>query len=145
MLYDGDCGLCSAAAGWLGRRAPVARLRILPLADAAADATLAPLVAGRDLASTLHLVTADSRVVTGARAVLAAGRTVPRWGKVARLADHRAGHAILEPVYRLVAANRHRIGKRLGVESACAVPAPATVPPGPAAIRCEEPTDQSVG
>jgi predicted DCC family thiol-disulfide oxidoreductase YuxK len=122
MLYDSDCGLCTKAAGCLGERAPAARLTILPLASAAADPWLAPLVAGRDLASTLHLVTADGEVVTGAGAVLAAARTVPRWGAIARIADHRVGRALLEPAYRLIAANRHRIGRRLGIEAACEVP-----------------------
>ena len=122
LLYDADCGLCTVSAAWLARRAPSGRLRFLPLAGAAAEPAIAPLIVGRDLARTLHVVTADGEVVTGARAVLAAARNVPRWGAVARLADHRVGHALLEPVYRLVAANRHRIGRAIGLPSTCAVP-----------------------
>jgi len=122
LLYDGDCGLCTVSAAWLARRAPAGRIRILPLANAAADPTIAPLVAGRDLARTLHLVTVDGEIVTGARAVLTAAGTVPRWGAVARLADHPVGHALLEPAYRIVAANRHRIGRAMGLPSACVVP-----------------------
>ena len=122
LLYDGDCGLCTACAAWLARRAPRERLRTLPLACAAADPTLAFLVAGRDLGRTLHVVAGDGQVVTGARAVLAAARTVPRWGAVARLGDHRVGRALLEPAYRIVAANRQPIGRAIGLSSACAVP-----------------------
>lgn len=150
MLYDADCGLCTAAAGWLGRRAPAARLRILRLASAAADPWLAPLVAGRDLARTLHLVTADGEVLTGAGAVLAAGRAAPRWGAVARLGDHRVGRALLEPTYRLIAANRHRIGRRLGFEAACPVAvAPAAAggmtPDAPTRGTMHRRTDRPVG
>jgi len=122
LLYDADCGLCTASARWLAGRAPGAALRILPLADAAAEPGTAQLVAGRDLATTLHLVTPDGTVLTGARAVLTAARTVPRWGAIAGLADHRIGHALLEPAYRLVATNRHRIGRRLGLAATCGSP-----------------------
>lgn len=124
LMYDAGCGVCAASARWLAGCSPAAALRILPLASAAADLRLAPLVAGRDLASTLHLVTADGKVLTGVRAVLAAARTLPRWGALARLADHPLGHALLEPAYRLVAANRRRIGRRLGLAATCVVPAP---------------------
>jgi predicted DCC family thiol-disulfide oxidoreductase YuxK len=122
LLYDGDCGLCSLFAAWLSRRAPGARLRVLPLTSAAGDPRVGPLVAGRDLVRTLHVVAADDGVVTGARAVLAAARNVPRWGAIARLADHRVGHALLEPAYRIVAVNRHRIGRVMGLPSTCTVP-----------------------
>jgi predicted DCC family thiol-disulfide oxidoreductase YuxK len=122
LLYDADCGICTASAAWLARRAPVVKIRVLPLASAAADPAIAALVAGRDLARTLHVVTAHGEVVTGAKAVLTAARIVPRWGAVARLADHRVGHALLEPAYRIVAANRHRIGRVMGLPSTCAVP-----------------------
>jgi len=146
LLYDAECGLCAATARWLDERTNPAALRILPLASAAGDPRLAPLVAGRDLASTLHLVVADGEVLTGARAVLAAARTVPRWGALARLADNWLGHALLEPAYRRVAANRHRIGRWLGLAASCAVPATTAGPPARAALPFGfEPTDRSVG
>ena len=123
MLYDGDCGICSRAALWVARRAPGTRFRVLPLqaVDVAAEPELAHRLAGCDLSATLHVITADGRVVTGAAAVLAAARAVPRWGTAARVADNRVGHTLLEPLYRKVAANRHRIGRALGMGGACAV------------------------
>lgn len=144
LLFDGDCGLCTASARWLAERAPTPALRILPLANAAADPWIAPLVVGRDLASTLHVVTPDGDVLTGARAALAAARLVRGWGAIARLADHRLGHALLEPAYRRIAANRHRIGRRLGLPATmCAVPVVAAS--RSALSSCPEPTDRSVG
>ncbi|MHB8893204.1 MAG: thiol-disulfide oxidoreductase DCC family protein, partial [Candidatus Limnocylindrales bacterium] len=146
-LFDADCGLCTASARWLSDRATGTALRILPLARASGaaygaasgaaaagaaawaaagaaawDTALAPRLTDRDLARTLHLVTPDGTVLTGARAVLTAARTVPRWGAIAGLVDHRIGHALLEPAYRLVAANRHRIGRRLGLAATCGSP-----------------------
>jgi predicted DCC family thiol-disulfide oxidoreductase YuxK len=122
LLFDPDCGLCVATAGWLAQRVSSDRLRLLPLTEAPRDPDLAARVARRPLAKTLHVVGPDGRVVTGARAVLTAGRLVPRWSVLARLADHRLGHAALEPVYRLVSRRRHQIGRLLGLPATCEVP-----------------------
>ena len=122
LLFDGDCGICTATAHWLERRVAPDQLRPLALTLAGDDPRTSDAVLGRDLAATLQVVRPDGSVVTGAAAVLAAGRLVPRWGTVARLADHRLGRALLEPLYRAVARNRHRIGRALGLPSTCAVP-----------------------
>ncbi|HET9520382.1 MAG TPA: DUF393 domain-containing protein [Candidatus Limnocylindrales bacterium] len=128
LLYDEDCGLCVASAAWLGRRVAPRDLRLLPLTAAPADQIVGAEVAGRDLAAALHFVAADGRVFAGARAVLAAGRLVPRWRFLARASDHRLGHAVLEPIYRWVAANRRTIGRRLGLPASCPMPTSAERP-----------------
>jgi predicted DCC family thiol-disulfide oxidoreductase YuxK len=122
LLYDLDCSICIATAAWLARRVAATRLRLLPLGDAAADPTLAALVEGRSLSTTIHFVRADDTVLTGARALIAAGRLVPGWGFVAVLLDNRVGHRILEPVYRQIAMHRRRIGRLLRMPTACALP-----------------------
>ncbi|HYO42108.1 MAG TPA: DUF393 domain-containing protein [Candidatus Limnocylindrales bacterium] len=122
VLFDGDCGLCAASARWIERRVDAVRLEARPLGAATTDPRVGDAVRGLDLASSLHVVRPDGSVRTGAAAVLEAGRLVPRWGIVARLLDHRAGRLALEPGYRLVARNRHRIGRALGLPSACALP-----------------------
>jgi predicted DCC family thiol-disulfide oxidoreductase YuxK len=128
LLYDEDCGLCRATAAWLGYRVAPSNLRLLPLTDAADDPDLAPRVADRDLKAMLHLVHPDGRIATGARAVLAAGRLVPRWRLVARAFDHRLGHLVLEPVYRQVARHRRQVSRLLGIPASCPVPLPAERP-----------------
>jgi predicted DCC family thiol-disulfide oxidoreductase YuxK len=128
ILYDADCSLCTATAAWLARRVSPDRLAVTPLGEAGADPVIGALVRGRDLAAALHFVGSDDRVVTGSRAVLGALRLVPRWGALARLMDHRAGHAILEPVYRQIAAHRRRIGQALGLPPTCPIPTPAERP-----------------
>jgi predicted DCC family thiol-disulfide oxidoreductase YuxK len=128
LLYDGDCGLCTAAAAWLGRRVSVRRLRLVALSDVASQPVLRDLVVGRDLTAALHLATPDGRVLTGARAVIAAVRLVPRWRALAILIDHRVGHVLLEPVYRQVARRRRAIGRLLGLPATCPVPTPAERP-----------------
>ena len=119
LLYDGDCGLCVATAQWLADRVPAARLGLLALQQVGAEPVLERAVAGRDLAATIHFVRADGQVLTGARAVLAAGRLVPRWRYLAIAADHRLGYILLEPLYRQVASHRRRIGRLIGLPASC--------------------------
>jgi predicted DCC family thiol-disulfide oxidoreductase YuxK len=115
MLYDADCGLCTAAAAWLMRRAREGELQARPLQTATVQGV-------PDLTQTLHVLTPDGGVLTGSRAVLAAARTVPKWGAVAKLADNTPGHAILDPAYRWVARHRRGIGRALGIKQVCSVP-----------------------
>lgn len=122
LLYDADCGICRATARWLERRVAPDRLRLLAIGEVASDPGVAEAVRGRNLAASLHVVGGDGRVLAGARAVLAAGRTVPGWRYLARLADHPLGYALLEPLYRQIASHRRRIGRWLGLAADCALP-----------------------
>jgi predicted DCC family thiol-disulfide oxidoreductase YuxK len=128
MLFDGDCSICSATAAWLASRVPPSALEVLALQEVASDPRIAALVADRPLTATLHVVRPDDTVLTGARAVLAAGRLVPRWRVLARAFDHRFGHALLEPLYRFVAVHRRGIGRLLGLPAACPIPTAAERP-----------------
>ena len=128
MLYDQDCSLCSATAAWLARHVPPSQLEVMAIADASADPRIGPLVIDRPLTVTLHLVEPDDTILTGARAVVAAGRLVPRWRLLARLFDHPPGRWLLEPAYRQVAAHRRRIGRLLGLPASCPMPTAAERP-----------------
>jgi predicted DCC family thiol-disulfide oxidoreductase YuxK len=121
LLFDPDCGICVATAAWLASRVAPDRLRLLPLTLAPADEAVGELVKARQLSLTIHAVLPDGEVLTGARAVLAAGRLVPRWRVLARLFDHAPGHALLEPLYGLVSRRRARIGRMLGLAASCEV------------------------
>lgn len=122
LLYDADCGLCIRTATWLEKLVPPERLGLLPLQQVATDVRLSQLVAGRDLAQQLHFVGIDGRVLTGARAALAAGRLIPILGLYAALLDRPLGHQLLEPLYREIASHRRRIGRLLGLPTECALP-----------------------
>ncbi len=118
--------MCQIVARWLANRVVRTNLRLLGLHRAAEDPTIATLVEDRPLMLTIHFVRSDGTILTGARALLAAGRSVPRWRALAILFDHRAGHLILEPLYRQVARRRRRIGRVLGAPVACPVPQAVT-------------------
>ena len=122
LLYDADCGLCVATATRLGELVARDRLGLLALQDVGSEPAIADIVAGRDLTDTLHFVRSDGTVLTGARAALAAGRLIPVMGWYAALLDQRVGHALLEPLYRQVAAHRRRIGGLLGLPESCPLP-----------------------
>jgi predicted DCC family thiol-disulfide oxidoreductase YuxK len=122
LLYDSDCGICLATAGWFAKRVVPSRLGLLALAEAETEPRIGRLVRGRPLTTTIHFVRADDTILTGARAVLAAVRLVPRWRFLALLLDNGLGHALLEPVYRQIAAHRRRIGRVLGLPVACPLP-----------------------
>src|SRR2546426_871404 len=119
LLYDADCGLCVVTAAWLAERVPAARLGLLALQHVDSDPEVASAVAGRHLAATIHFVRSDGLVLTGARAVLAAGRLVPKWRLLALLADQPLGHVLLQPLYSQIAAHRRRIGRLLGLPASC--------------------------
>jgi len=122
LLYDADCGLCVAAATRLGQLAPEAHLGLLALQEVESEPAIAAAVSARDLGETLHFVRVDGTVLTGARAALAAARVIPVMGWYATLLDQPIGHALLEPLYRQVAAHRRRIGRLLGLPDECPLP-----------------------
>jgi predicted DCC family thiol-disulfide oxidoreductase YuxK len=106
----------------MAKRVVPSRLGLLALNDADSDARIGRLVRGRPLTTTIHFVRADDMILTGARAVLAAVRLVPRWRFLAIVLDNAVGHAFLEPLYRQIAAHRRRIGRLLGLPVACPLP-----------------------
>ena len=122
LLYDSDCGICLATAAWLGKRVVPSRLGLLALSDADAEPRVGRLVRGKPLTTTIHFVRADDTIMTGARAVLAAVRLVPRWRFLVIALDNAVGHAFLEPLYRQIAAHRRRIGRLLGLPVSCPLP-----------------------
>jgi predicted DCC family thiol-disulfide oxidoreductase YuxK len=122
LLYDSDCGICLATAAWLAKRSVATRLELVPLTEAGSLPRVGRLVRDRPLTTTIHFVRGDDTILTGARAVLAAVRLVPRWRFLAIALDNTVGHAVLEPVYRQIASHRRRIGRLLGLPVACPLP-----------------------
>jgi predicted DCC family thiol-disulfide oxidoreductase YuxK len=126
VLYDRDCGLCTATARTLRRWDRRGRLELLPLQDADVSdrPKLAETVRGLPLTAALHVVDeATGRVRAGGDAVLSIGAALPG-GRVAGLLG------AIPPVrwvvglgYDAIARNRHWIGRWLRLEGpACDVP-----------------------
>jgi predicted DCC family thiol-disulfide oxidoreductase YuxK len=125
VLYDRDCGLCTATARALARWDRRDRLVLVPLQDVDRGApAVAPLVDRLPLNAALHVVDETTgRVAVGGGSVLAIASRLPG-GRVAdvlaRIPPIRWGIGI---AYDIVARNRHRIGRWLRLEGpVCDVP-----------------------
>jgi len=119
VLYDRDCGLCTATARALRRWDRHDRLELLPLQDAAASALPSVAIAGRGLPLTaaLHVVDAGTGSVrAGGDGALAIAAVLPG-GWVARaLGAVPPFRWVVGVGYGLVARHRHRIGRWLRLE-----------------------------
>jgi predicted DCC family thiol-disulfide oxidoreductase YuxK len=105
LLFDGDCGFCTTSAGFAARIAPA--VTVVPYQRADLDAFG---IRAEDAAASVQWVAADGRVYAGAaaaaRLLLAAGGA---WRWLGRVMLLPVARTIAEAVYRLVAANRHRL------------------------------------
>ncbi|MDP9867109.1 MULTISPECIES: thiol-disulfide oxidoreductase DCC family protein [Streptosporangium] len=116
LLYDGDCGFCTASVRFAERRIGL-RARATPWQRA----DLAALGTTRERADREVLWVERGRVYGGAQAVarllIAAG---PPWSLPGLLLRMPPLRWAAQGVYRLVSANRHRLP---GGTPACALPA----------------------
>jgi predicted DCC family thiol-disulfide oxidoreductase YuxK len=117
VLYDRDCGFCAWSADklrrWDGHRK---RLRFVPLQAAETDGLLGPMSHDERFAS-WHVVT-QGRVSSGGAALGPVLRALPGGFPAAVIVERFP--RTTESVYRLVSANRLRLGAVLG-QAACAV------------------------
>lgn len=117
VLYDADCGICTHIARLLRRLDRGRRLDLLPLQAATVPADAPP---PSELREALHVRDAAGRWAIGGAALVRIGRAVPLLRPVALAAGLPGIRRLVEPAYRLVARNRHRISRRLGL-NACRV------------------------
>lgn len=126
VLYDRDCGLCTASARRLRRWDRHGRLVMLPLQDATGQGgtELAATVRGLPLTAALHVVDeATGRVEAGGDAALAIGRALPGGWIVGIIGRIPPGRWAIGVGYRVVARHRRRIGRWLRLEGpSCVVP-----------------------
>lgn len=126
MLYDGDCGLCSAAVQQVLRADHTALFRFAPLQGSLAAQVLPRH--GRspsDLDTFCVLLDADTskeKLLVRSRAALFVARRLGGWRAVLAALASILPTALLDWGYDLVARNRHRLVKRN--EEACWMPKP---------------------
>jgi predicted DCC family thiol-disulfide oxidoreductase YuxK len=124
VLFDRDCGLCTATANRLRRWDRRAALALVPLQDVASHGPLVvAAVARRPLLDALHVVDLGTgEVQSGGPAALAIVARLPGGTLPAALASIPPVSWIVEAGYRVVARNRRRIGRWLRLEGpVCAV------------------------
>ena len=115
VIYDADCGLCSRTAQALRLLDGRGRLRLVPL-------QLAPVELGADapaleaMTAMLHAGAPGAGWSTGGEAALRVARAIPLLRTVAIVGSLPVFRHLVEPAYRLLAANRERIGHLLGTD-----------------------------
>jgi predicted DCC family thiol-disulfide oxidoreductase YuxK len=126
VMFDRDCGLCQATARRLRQWDRHGRLELLSLQDAMTSDR--PLVAAtarnRPVLAELHVLDERTgRVDAGGEAALAIAAVLPGGRLVGVFRRVAPVRWIVRAGYRLVARNRHQIGRRLRLEGpACDVP-----------------------
>ena len=124
VLFDGDCGICTATAARLDRWDRAGRLELLALQAAATDkrSIVRAVQASHPLHDELHVLDPTSgEVRSGGRAVLEIVERLPGGripAAVGRLAPFRW---LIGLAYALVARNRRAIGRALRLETTCRV------------------------
>ena len=117
MLYDGDCGFCTASVERLRRVAGTRAIEYVSFRDAGALDRF-PGVTPEACERAMQFVRADGRVFDGAEAFaqLLGTRSL---GRVAFAYYLPGVRQIADLAYRGVAANRFRIAGRRGCDGAC--------------------------
>ena len=119
VLYDRDCGLCTATAKRLRRWDRHGRLEMLPLQDAAVSdrPDVAATARNHPVLAELHVLDeATGRVDAGGDAALAIAAALPGGWLVRPIRRIAPVRWIVGAAYDFVAHNRHAIGRRLGLE-----------------------------
>ncbi len=124
VLYDRDCGICGLTARALRRWDRSRRFEVVPLQEATSgrDPRLAGVAGRYLLEDELHVVDERGRVASGGDAALAiidalpGGRILRPWALLPMF------RAVARFGYGLIARNRGRIGRWLGLDLVCATP-----------------------
>ena len=119
VLYDADCGFCNRTALVLRRLDRRRRLRLVPLQAPASRLPAAP--SQEQMLASMHVVDAEGRWAAGGEAFLRIAGLVPVLLPLALVGRLPLLRSLVQPLYELVAANRHRLSRLLG-DVACRFP-----------------------
>jgi predicted DCC family thiol-disulfide oxidoreductase YuxK len=117
VLYDADCGIGTHSARLLRRLDRGRRLDLVPLQRSPGVLDAPPLAELRDA---LNVRDASGRWAVGGAAPVRIGRALALLRPLALVAGLPGIRGLVDPAYRLVARNRHRISRGLGL-AACRV------------------------
>lgn len=121
LLYDGDCGFCTASARWLeARLGPFDGLKWPVVRPWHPDDEQRYGITPAEADLEIHWVDPSGGISGGADAVLAYGRTgAGIWPWLSRLLGLPLAVQLTRAGYRLIARNRHRLP---GGTATCQVP-----------------------
>ena len=117
LLYDADCGFCRWSLDKILRRDKAKRIRPVPIQSAEGKELLRDMDEAKRLQS-WHLVDENGRIFSAGAVVPEISRRLSGGAPISSL--WKTFPKSTDRLYRLVARNRHKLGKALG-EQACAV------------------------
>ncbi len=97
IFFDGSCPLCRAEIGLYARQDASGALRLVDVS--APDACMPPGLDRGQAMARFHVMDADGRLMSGARAFGAVWRRLPRWRWAGRVAQWRPAEVVLEIGY----------------------------------------------
>jgi len=122
VFYDADCGFCSHCAAVLRAVDRGHRLDLVPLGRAATRFPEAPPTEA--LLDKMHACDAAGRWFIGGQAWIRVADAVPLLRPLAVVARLPLIRSLVEPVYSVVARNRHNLSRLLGDDACTIQPAP---------------------
>jgi predicted DCC family thiol-disulfide oxidoreductase YuxK len=121
VLFDGACGVCSAAKDWAQSHDTRGELEFVAY-QAAELERVAPGLTLEKAGQALHFVRRDGQCFRGARATFETLRRLPGvWGLAGTILSFPPLSLLAEPFYRLFARHRGAISRRLGLDR-CELP-----------------------
>ena len=111
LLYDGSCGLCHRAVRFVLAEDRTAVFRFAPL-DSETFRDSVPAASRRELPDSLVIATADGRLITRARGVRYILQRLGGLWRCLALASRLVPPILLDRMYDVVAATRHRLFRR---------------------------------
>ncbi|MBI5868603.1 MAG: DUF393 domain-containing protein [candidate division Zixibacteria bacterium] len=110
VIWDGDCGLCRRAAGWVARHDRSGSIRLLPYQDLPPN-TLSAEMDARCRRS-MHVVDPNGTAIDGAAGIAVIVERLG-WERVARFLRIRVVNSVAERCYQWLARHRNRISRIL--------------------------------
>lgn len=104
-LFDGQCGVCTRSARWIGQRDPDGRIERLDLRDPDA-AERFPGLSPDAVRAHMHAIDTTGRIHVGIDGVIAVFHELPRWWVVASVLRIPGIHALARLGYGWFARNR---------------------------------------